>query len=107
MLKVSYNKEIGEGGYVYNQKIKVNKEIVEKFNKYINQVRTKINDNYKEKHSIDYKNLKVLSYLEPLYKNYNYLSLTQLHYFMYYLSYYEHKSIKRIFNNRNTIIEII
>lgn len=106
MFKVSYQKEFGNNGTVFTQKIKVNRDVVDRFNKYVNQVKNKINDKYKKEHSIDYQHLKILTYLDELYKDYNYLSLTQLHFFMYFMSYYEHKDIKRI-KDRNTIIEII
>lgn len=107
MLKVSYNKEMGEDGYIFDQKIRIDRNLAKNFNKYIENTKNNINNNYSKNHIMNYRDLKILNNLNILYKDYNYLNLTQLHYFMYYLSYYEHKNIRRIFNNRNTIIEII
>jgi hypothetical protein len=107
-MKVNYQKKWGNDGTVFTQTIKIDKDMAEKFNKYV----VEIKDEVVKKFIYSNEDMKILSYLEPLLDNINYTSLTTLNHFRnFYLKNYIHgakrdKNFERILY-RNTIIEVI
>ena len=107
-MKINYQKKWGYDGTVYTQTIKIDKDMAEKFNKYV----TKIKETLVDKFIYSNEDMKIMSYLEPLLNDVNYTTLTTLNYFKtFYLENYIHgakrdKDFERILH-RNTIIEIV
>ena len=112
-MKVSYIKNYGNDGTIYNQMITINKEIAEEFNKYILNIKNQIN--YKKIWSNE--DLRISSYAKMLdihlyTPTINYINLTTLDQFMkfYLKTIYEppkrDKNYERILN-RNTIIKVV
>ena len=107
-MKINYQKKWGNDGTVFTQTIKIDKDMAEKFNKYI----VGIKDEVVKKFIYSRADMDVLSYLEPLLDDINYTHLTTLNYFKtFYLKNYIHgakrdKDFERILH-RNTIIEIV
>lgn len=107
-MKVNYQKKWGNDGTVYTQTIKIDKDMAEKFNKYV----TKIKETLIGKFIYSNEDIKILSYLETLENKMNYTTLTTLnHFHNFYLKNYIHgakrdKDFERILY-RNTIIEIV
>lgn len=107
-MKINYQKKWGNDGTVFTQTIKIDKDMAEKFNKYI----VKLKDEAVKKFICEEKDMKIIYYLEPLLNNVNYTTLTTLQYFVnFYLKNYIHgakrdKDFERILY-RNTIIEIV
>ena len=105
---VSYQKEYGKDGTCYTQKIKTTKEIIKKFNSYVEEIRENLN----EKFVLSNEDFKTLLYLDLLLNDKNYIKLTTLDYFMkfYLKELYEPPKkdldYERI-KNRNTIIQAI
>ena len=107
-IKISYQKEFGKNGVVYNQTIKISKEIKENFNKFIREIKNNIN--LKKQWSNE--DLKISCYTDYLQDGKNYVSLTMLDLFMKFY-------LKRIYEppkkdltyerikNRNTIINVL
>lgn len=75
---ISYQKEYGKNGTIYNQTIKISKEIQENFNKYLKEIKNNIN--FKKQWSNE--DLKISCYTECLQEGKNFLTLTMLDLFM-------------------------
>lgn len=107
-MKVNYQKKWGNDGTVYTQTIKIDKDMAEKFNKYV----IKIKETLVGKFIYSNEDMKIMSYLETLENKINYTHLTTLQHFIeFYLKNYIHgakrdKDFERILY-RNTIIEIV
>ena len=107
-MKINYQKKWGNDGTVYTQTIKINKDMANKFNKYI----TEIKKTLVGKFIYSNQDMKIMYYLETLENKINYTHLTTLEYFItFYLENYiygakKDKNFERILY-RNTIIEIV
>ena len=112
-MKINYRKNFDNTGTVYNQTITINKELAEKFNKYISDIKNRIN--YKK--TWDNEDLKISCYLtmleiNTLFETLNYINLTTLNYFIkfYLKTIYnppkKDKDFERI-KWRNTIIKVV
>lgn len=108
-LIISYQKESGNDGTIYNQTIKTNKKIMDLFNKYIKELKEKTI----KKFVLSNEDMKILYYLEELQEGKNFTTLTTLDYFkgFYIKNIYQppkkDKDIERILLNRNTIIKVL
>lgn len=76
-LKIDYKKSYGNDGTVYSQTITTTKEIIKKYNEYVEKTKEAIHKNF----VLSNENLKSLTYLKPLQYNINYLHLTELNHF--------------------------
>lgn len=107
-MKINYQKKWGNDGTCYTQTIKIDKDMAEKFNKYV----VEIKDSVVKKFIYNNADMKIMCYLEPLLEGVNYTHLTTLeHFHTFYLKNYIHgakrdKNFERILH-RNTIIEIV
>lgn len=107
-MKINYQKKWGNDGTVYTQTIKIDKDMAEKFNKYIMEIK----ETLVGKFIYSNEDMKIMSCLETLENKMNYTTLTTLNYFKtFYLKNYIHgakrdKDFERILY-RNTIIEIV
>ena len=112
-MKINYKKNYENNGTVYNQTITIDKEFAKKFNRYILDIKYKINN----KKSWSDEDLKIFCYLKMLeintqFETLNYINLTTLDYFMkcYLTAIYEppkrDKNFERI-KWRNTIIKVL
>lgn len=99
-MKINYLKNWGNDGTVYNQTITIDKNIMGKFNEYINKIKA-------IRESQRYSTI----YIENLKEGKNYVTLTTLDYFMkFYLKYiYEPPKKDKMYERilwRNTIINV-
>lgn len=109
---INYRKTWGNNGTVYNQTITINKDIAEKFNRYVLDIKNQINN----KKSWNDKDLKIFCYLKmleinTLFETLNYINLTTLDYFIkfYLKTIYEPPKRDKTFERikwRNTIIKV-
>ena len=110
MNKVDYKKYWDNDGYVYNQTITINKNMMERFNYYIMEKKLEIDKKYLKTRHFSEKDLKIKS-INYLDKGINYCNLIQLELFLnYYFNkvydpHLDDKFYKRL-KYRNTIIYV-
>ena len=102
---IDYKKHFWNDWAVYTQAIKIDKELMKKYNNRINYLKIKINKKIEKNHTFTYDDWKILSFTKSLKKWINYLKITWLYEFWKILKKYKIDD-KRILN-RNTIIEVL
>lgn len=107
LIKVNYQKEFGEDGTVYTQTITTTKEIIKKFNAYVEELQEKTLEHF----IYTNEDIAILHNLELLLKDKNYTTLTTLNYFktFYIKEIYKPAKRDKDFERilwRNTIIKV-
>lgn len=111
-IKISYQKQYGNNGTVYTQKITIPKELAFYINSKIQNEKMCCfrNDNlYKKMGIYDFNKLDLyLDYID--FDKINYLSITQLRFIKYYLILNVEdtlKYVRKVKSDRNTILEVL
>lgn len=105
-LTINYQKEFGNDGTVYTQTIRTSKEIIRKFNAYIEELRESVQNKF----ILSEEDMKILYNLDLLLNDVNYINLTTLNYFKIFYIKEIYKPCKRDLDFerillRNTIIK--
>lgn len=107
LIKVNYQKEFGEDGTVYTQTITTTKEIIRKFNAYVEELQEQAREHF----VLSNDDMKTLYYLDLLLKDKNFVNLTTLNHFktFYIKEIYKPAKRDKDFERilwRNTIIKV-
>lgn len=106
-LTIDYKKHWGNDGTVYTQTITTTKEIIKRFNTYVEELQDKTHKHF----AYTNEDIAILDKLELLLKNINYTNLTTLNYFktFYIKEIYKPAKRDKDFERilwRNTIIKV-
>ena len=78
-ITINYQKHFWDDWTVYRQTIKIDKELMKKYNNRINYLKRKINKKIEKNHTFTYDEWKILSFTKSLKKWINYLKITWLY----------------------------
>jgi hypothetical protein len=100
---ISYKENWWSNWTHYNQLVRIDNDLKEKYNEFVQKVHDRINKKINKTHIITNSDSELLIYLKKIDKWINYISLTWK-YPLYHIL--DKKNLKRLLN-RNTIIEVI
>ena len=104
---IDYKKHWGKDGTVYNQTVKIDAELMQKFNDDLQLKYDHINEKKENGQTLDNWDLELLTYTQKLEKGVNFIKLTELYYFCRFCQGYAIESPRKVFNFRNTIINVL
>lgn len=107
IISIDYKKHFWNDGTVYRQLVKIDKELMDKYNEFLQLEYDRINYYKNLNKTITNHDMDILSYTEKLNKWINYIKLTWLYYFWIVQNIYKLDKKNRLFWNRNTIIEVL
>lgn len=103
---IDYKKHFWNDWVVYRQTIKIDRELQKRYNNKINRMKRKINKNIDENHCFTNDEMNILYFTKSLKKWINYTKLTWIREFWKFLM-KKWMYDKRMFLNRNTIIQVL
>lgn len=104
---IDYKKHWGKDGTVYNQTVKIDAELMQKFNDDLQLKYDRINWAKSNGKTLNDTDAKIAMYTDKLQKGVNFLHLTGLYYFNLLCFTLDLDKKTRLFFNRNTIIDVL
>lgn len=104
---IDYKKHRDQEGTVYNQTITTDAELMAEFNERLQLKYDHINEKKESGQTLDNWDLELLTYTQKLKKGVNFIKLTELYYFCKFCQGHAIGSPRKVFNFRNTIINVL
>ena len=108
---IDYKAHRDKNGCVYRQTVKIDRDLQQKFNNKVNREKRKVKKSIDENHTFNNYEMDILYFTHTLKKGVNFSKRTTLRKFGEFIIkkglYNDMRIQKRLFFNRNTIIEVL